>query len=900
MSAGDPGGWRRVRRFFRVRPADEVDSEIAFHLAMRAAELEAVGLAPEEARERARHRFGDVDAIRDEAVTLAERRVRAGRRSEWWQGVVRDLQVAARGLARRPGLTAGAAVTLALAIGVATSVLAVADAFLLRPYPVPFGDRLVAVAESDRSNDLASNVAFPTFEALRAERGVFEDGVAWTGETVSIRAGAGDAAERRFLQVATGNLFSLLRVPMALGRGFTPEEDRQRAPVLVLSHRYWQSRFGADPSVVGRAVLVGGVPMTIIGVTARGYAGTSNLIAVDGFATLGAMTLWRPSFAAAFTDTRAASLKVWMVRRPGVSMAQVERAAATVSAWLEALPAMRGRGLRVLVMPEWRARPDPAIAANVPVVMVLFGALALLVLVAASVNVAGLALARAQARRGELALRRALGASRARLGRLVVAESLLLGAIALVPGIGLALWLVHRLASIHLATDLPVQFDLEPGWRTYAGGVVVAMGAGLLAGLAPAWQAGRSAPTGALRDEGRGSVGGRARTRLRTTLVVAQLAASLVLLVSAGLFVRSLRGASRVDPGFRTDRLLLASTDVSLAGYDSVRARRFYDALVRRVEALPGVERAALATEVPQGYNHGIADAYVDGVTDGGSDHVGLMATRVSAGYFATMGIAVRAGREFAAGDTSGAPRTVMLNEAAARLLFPGRDAVGESMRLERGGPPVQVVGVVRDVKIVFLGESPRPSMYLPLGQRMREELTLHVATTGDPAAMAGTVRAAFRAVDPALPVYDVRTMEEHLGGGISLVLVRLAAAAATGIGVLGLVLTMVGVYGVVSYGVAQRTREFGVRMALGADRGDLLARVLREGVMLLAAGAGVGAVAALAVSQAMAALLMGVGARDLVAYGGALAVLALAVLLATWLPARRASRMEPVQALRM
>jgi predicted permease len=461
-------------------------------------------------------------------------------------------------------------------------------------------------------------------------------------------------------------------------------------------------------------------------------------------------------------------------------------------------------------------------------------------------------------------------------------------------------WVIGWFGSIRLSTDLPVRFDVDPDWRVAAFTALVALIAGVATGLAPAFHGTQGGVAHTLREGGRGGGAGAARQRLRSTLVVAQVAVSLVLLVCAGLFTRSVRNATRIDLGFRPDHLLMTSTDVAFQRYDSTKGVRFYRELLERAASLPGVRSVALSESMPLGYNNNGLDLYFDEDVPHAVDNRSASDFDVvSADYFTTLGLPIVAGRGFTRFDTDSSERVIVVSEAFARTFYPGKDAVGRHVRFSKDGTPLQIIGVAHDTKHVFVNEDAKPFVYRPVTQAYRTDMTLLVRTRGDPAPMLPATRDLFRQLDRDLPVYDAKTMEQHLASGISILFMRLAAVLAAAVGLLGLVQTVVGLYGVIAYGVSQRTREFGIRMALGARASDVVSGVLRQGAILTAIGLAIGLGIALAVTRLMSRLLVGVSTTDIVTFGTAVVVLALMALVSTYLPARRAARMEPVDALR-
>jgi predicted permease len=535
-----------------------------------------------------------------------------------------------------------------------------------------------------------------------------------------------------------------------------------------------------------------------------------------------------------------------------------------------------------------------------PLVATIFLALVGLALLVACANVTNLLLARAVSRTTEIAVRRSLGATGRRLIQQLLTESLLLAVAALAVGLLLARWSMSWINSLQLAVDPPVHFTVTIDWRVFAYAAAAALTAGVLSGLAPAFRGARLSLSEHLKEGGRSGSAGRSRGRLRNALVVTQVAISLVLLICAALFTRSVSAAARADVGFRTDSLLMLSVDVGTLRYSEQRGRQFYATLLERAQALPGVQSAAIARDVPFAGGTHVADVYLDerpaGIADG---HAMIAMNVVTPGYFGTMGYRLLSGREFVRQDSDSSPPVLIVNAAMAARLWPDQSALGKRLRLRADGPSLEVVGVVGNGKWNFLNDAPTPMLYRPLAQRYTSPVTLHVVSTLPPSALTAPLRSIVRDFDPELVPYGLRTMQEHLNNGIAAFFVRIAATLAMAIGMLWLVQTVVGLYGVIAYTVSQRTHEFGIRMALGAHAGDVTRSVLRQGVLLIAGGVAVGLALALAITRLLSSLLVGVSTTDARAFAGASGVLIALALASCYLPARRAARMQPVTALR-
>jgi predicted permease len=811
------------------------------------------------------------------------------RSRQWRLLMIRDdVRDALRSLRRRPGLSAAIILTLGLTIGANTTTFSWMDALVLQPLPgVPDAAQvqMVRMASSTRNN---LSLSYPNYRELRAAGLPALTGLA-VKDMLPVTARVGDdAPERVWLEVGSGNLFEVLHVTAAHGRVLQPADEETRASVVVLADHYWRARFAARTTVIGETLTVNGLPFTIVGVAPPGYQGAMGGLAMDMFAPVTAH--------AAITgrnvlDSRGSGWLIGLTRvAPGATQAQATQQLAAAARRLDEqdfIPEGWTLGLAPLT-------EDGAARVLLPLVSILSVVVAIVLLIACA-NVAGLLMARALARRDEFAVRAALGASRWHLVRQLLVESLVLSAAGGVVGIVMALWTSRMLVALLPPLPYPVALHSSVNLRVvlFSAGVVVL--ATLVFGLVPALQGSRSALGRALRI-GRGDVGG-SRARLRRGLVVAQVALALVLLVAAGLFVRTLSHAYTVDTGFSRRDAVLASFDVSALRLDDAGGRAMMDAMVARVSALPAVERASLSNLVPLSVGGGAdTSPTIEGYTPAPSEDVAIFYALTGADYFETMGIPLVAGRGITAADRQDAAPIVVINETMARRYWPGRSAIGG--RLQAFGRQwITVVGIARDGKYGQLSEDPRPVMYLPVQQVYRSNSILHVATRGDAAAAIADVRQAIADVAPGLALFDVRTMEEHLRMAVA---IPRAAAMLLGVfGGLALMLAAIGLYAVLAFSVSQRTREIGVRMALGADRRVILGQMLREGGVLVAGGLVVGLGLAAVAMPLLASQLIHVSPTDLLTYAATATVLGTVAVGAMWIPARRAARLNPVEAIR-
>jgi predicted permease len=867
---------RRLRaRLWRVPVEREVEAELAFHLEMRVAELVEEGMDPASAREAALRRFGDLAAITATCRTLGSERDRAMDLADRFAELRQDVRYALRHLRANPVFALVAALTVALGIGTSTTIFGIVDAVLLRPLPYREPERLVRLWESNPTVERFS-VSEPNFLDWRARARSFESLAAYGGAFVSL-TGSGEP-ERLRAGVATHTLFRLLGVPPLLGRTIVEEESRPGtdARVVVLSYGLWRRHFGGDPRAVGRTLTLDGTAYQVVGVMPA------------GFDYPGRRDLWLP-----FTPNAAASrgnhvLSVAARLKPGVTVAQA-------SAEMQAIARDLARqypesnadwSVTVASFGDWIVSPD--LRARV---LVLLAAVGLLLLMAC-VNVANLLLARATARQRDTGLRAALGAGRARLVRQLLTESLVLALIGAAVGIALAAAVVPALRAA-AADAVPRLDEMRVDWRVIGFGVAASVLTGLLFGLAPAAQASRTSLATMLRDGSRVAASGRARS----ALIVASVGLAMLLLVGAGLIGGSFVRLMRVDPGFDARGVLTGSIALPNERYPQDAQRElFWSEMVRRLSAIPGVSVAASTNLAPfSGGNTGIpytvpgraADAFLQ--ADWRS---------VTPGYFRALGLRLKRGRLLAETDVRAAPSVIVVSERMATKLWPNENPVGKQIRVEGADRPLwTVVGVVGDIHDGALEAEPREMMYLSYHQVSWGSMWFVVRTQGDPARLAGAVGREIRAIDPALPVSDVQPLARLVADATAqprlttLVFVLFAGAA--------LGLAVVGVYGIVAYGVAQQTREIGVRLALGARPTAILARVVAHGLRLAGAGIALGVTAAYALSRFLAGILYGVTPTDVLTYAGVAFVLAAAAALASAIPAASAARLDPVTALR-
>jgi predicted permease len=816
-------------------------------------------------------------------------------RSRSWrlEMLLTDLRLAMRLLlVRRPLFTALATATLAIGIAANAVIYSWVDGLLLNPLRgVADQHRLAVVTVTTASRDGLS-FSYPNYVDVRAARGgAYTDLAVFGSAAMSLRTDR--VPERVWGQLFSGNMFDLLGVQPALGRLLTEEDDRAPGgePVAVLAHAFWQRQFGGRASVIGETLVLNNRAFTIVGVTPPAFQGTQGALAFDVFVPLSMQAVF---YAGDRLGDRGHGWLQAMARlAPDRSLADLQAALDVVAARLAAsYPASNeNRGLRAF--PLWRS-PNGGQSMLMPAFAVLAGIVGLLLLLVCT-NMAGLLLARAAGRAREMAMRHALGANRSHLVRQLLVESLVLSFLGGGLGLLAARWSGALLRAFIPPLSIPIAIDAGLSWRVAIFTAIVSGLAGLVLGILPAWQASRTSVRDALQD-GSGASSSWRRGRLRQGLVVAQVAVALVLLVAAGLFVRSMDQAYRMDAGFTTRQGVIGAFDVQSAGYDEARGRLAQARILEEVRAIPGVEAATLARRAPLNpTDSSDRSVEVEGYQPAPREEMSVFYNQVSAGFFETLGIPLREGRVFAASDASDAPRVIVISERMAQTYWRGRSAVGGRVRLADGW--VTVIGVVADGKYGSMTESPRSFMYLPLAQYYRADVRLIVRTTGAPGDVVPALRSAMARVDPSIPLFDITTIAEHVA--FSFFLFELLASLLGGFGIVATALAALGLYGVVAFSVAQRTREIGVRVSLGATRGDVLRLILRQACTLVGVGLVTGLVLAAGASRLMASQLVGVSPFDVPAYASTLLVVLGTTLVAATVPARAAMRLDPLTALR-
>lgn len=823
-------------------------------------------------------------------------------------GLLQDFRYALRQLCKSPGFFSIIVLTLGLGIGANTAIFSMVDWLVLRSLPIkdPAQLRYLAFGRSGSNSD--NQFSYPEFAAIKEQT---TD--AFSGMTPFIFGGLAGAQNSQSGLTADGNtkpvqtayvggdFFSLMGISPAAGRFILSSEGKTAGadPVVVLSYHCWQSRFASDPAIIGKSVSINGHAVSIIGVAPKEFLGPSPLLEVQAFLPLSMYVVERGVGSDFLTDSRARSLLVFARVNPRADAKDLQNEMAVIGQrLLKQYPRDRGIG-------ELRARElrPPGIVGGeqnpFPKLGALFLTLAAMVLVLACVNVANLFLVRAASRQREMAVRAALGAGNGRLVRQLLTESLVVAGFGCALGILLGVYSTRLFDSLPLQTELPVVFNFGFNWHIFAYAMGSAVVTAMLVVVVPAVRIWNGNLREILHEGGRTSTGGR--QRLRGVLVAGQVAGSLTLLIVSGLFVRSLRGVQHSDLGFNPDHVLNLTLDPNEIGYTEAQGRTFYQAMLERTRALPGVESASLASVVPLSDSVEGVDLSIPGFyspADQQPPHVETDA--VSPGYFTTMNIALDRGRDFRDADNDTALHVAVINEAMAQRYWPGQDVLGKSFSLTSDPKhSLSIVGVAQNSRMGQLYGAFEPIFYVPVAQGYVSTQTLQIRSARSMQELVSEVRAVADSLAPAIPIYGVRTMTDALHGGNGLLFFEVGASLAAALGLLGMVLAIVGVYGVMSYAVSQRSSEIGVRMALGAQKGDILRMIGRQGAVIVASGLVFGLVVAFAVGRLVGDFLVGITSSDPTTYAGVSILLATVALAATYIPTRRATKVDPMVALR-
>ncbi len=808
---------------------------------------------------------------------------------------IQDIRYGARQLIKNPGITVAAILCIALGIGANTATFSFANSILMFEPPVREADNLIRMFIGWDSGLDYGSWSYPDLVDFRDRSDVLDGLVGERPHPLHLSYEGEN--ERVWGMIVTGNYFSELGIDLGMGRGFNPDEYNARgeSPVVVISHDMWQTRMGSDPEILGKTIVLNRLAFTVIGVTQEGFHGTHVGFAPDLWATFMMAEALMPGNRVLDARGNHGIQFVTGRLKPGVTRDQARESLNALMTQLTEEYPDTNTGKSIIVYSESEGNLHPMVRdAFVGFIAAMFLVVGL-ILILACANVAGLLLARSAAREREIGIRLSLGASRSRLIRQLLTESTLLALLAGGTGLLMSFWLVRLVATMEPPSDLPMSWDVAIDMRVLTFTCLATVLTGILFGLVPALQATRQNLVDALKEGT--SVAARRSSLTRWALVVCQVALSLVLLIGSALAVRGLQAAGDIDPGFEPDNLLIASVDLDLQGYDEDRGLQFHQQLRERLSATPGVVSVGYGDSIPLNLGSNSSGVVPEGyeVAEGSAPPI-VDRNMVDHGYFEAMGIPILRGRSFRESDNDEAPPVMLVNEAFAERFWPGDNPIGKQVRT--WSDDFEVIGVVPTGKYISLGEDPRPYYYMSMNRFYSGAFFIHVRTAGDPGAMLETLRRQVQELDASLPVSSLQTMHEALG--IAFLPARLAATVVTGFAVLALTLAAIGLYGVIAYSVSQGTREIGIRMALGAEATDVLKLVVRQGMVLTAIGLALGVFGGYALAQLMAMLLYGIRPTDVIAFIVASLILAAIALIATYLPARRATRIDPMIALRV
>jgi macrolide transport system ATP-binding/permease protein len=872
--------------FRRDRLDESMEEEMRFHIEERAADLQRSGLPEDEARRKAHLEFGGKETFKEQC--------RDTRAFQWIHGFISDLRFGVRMLRRSPGFAVLAILCLTIGIGANAAVFGWIEGTLFRPYPlVTHQERLFVMAGTARGVTGYEPTSWPDLLDFQRNCQLIDSFVAEhiVGTTLSV----GDRAQRAVGSLVSANYFDALGIQPVLGRGFQPGDDtgRNAHPVVVISYQLWQERFHGDRSILGKTQMMNGLPHTIVGVAPEGFYGT-----FVGYA----WQFWVPasmqerfdSSGYQLEDRGARWIEGFVRLKPGVSVAQAQQEISAVAKRLENdfSDTNRGRGIKLL--PLWQS-PFNASQSMLPTLKIT-ALVVFFVLVIACANVSNLLLVRAFARRHELTVRMAVGAGRGRLIKQLLTESLLLASVALAGGIFVAHWCRNLLVLLVPPRSGPIFMKGEIDWRVLALTAGLCLLSILLFGVIPALQTSHLDISAALKCESVGVIGTRGKSKLRSALILLQVALSFVLLVGAGLLLKSVQRIRDASPGFSRDGILISGVNLIAANYEPLRAKTFQDELLNRIQSIAGVESAAYARVVPFSYiGYSSAPIAVDGYQVARDEQPTADYDEISPAYFSTVGIPLVSGRDFTRADDENAPLVAIVNETMAAQYWRGADPLG--MRLQVKGRWIRVIGVAKNAKYQNMLEDEKPFFYVPLRQSPSAQVSLLLRTRQDPSTMGPVVAREVHTLDANVAPFGILTMREQISRQT---LTQLVAGRFLAIfGGLALLLATIGLYGVMSYAVSQSTRELGLRVALGAAPSHLLRLVMSRGLVLIALGIAIGLTVALATTRLFGYLLYGVNPRDPLSFGSALVIITIASMAACLLPAWRATRTDPLRALR-
>ncbi len=881
-----------VRALFEKSKLDrEMGLEMHSHIEMQTRENLEAGMKPDEARRAAHRQFGSIESIKETC--------REQRGVSWIENLVRDVGFGGRMLRNNPGFTAVAVLTLALGIGANTAIFTLANFALFGSSPAEKADELVSVFFGDSRGQGTSNHSYADYMDYRRETTDVLSGIAaFTPVPANLLVGQG--TERISVGLVSDNYFSVFGLRPIVGRAFSPDENRTPGahPVAVISESLWRRQFAGDRELTTKTIWLNNASYNVVGVLPESAARMVAVIKVDVFVP--AMMQGVVGQGRDYLSERGN--KEFMVvgrLRPGVALARAQSGLNILAARLaKQYPEAwsdHGRVRPLTLVPQSQSQLPFELRGYVVRFVVLLLCVAGAVLLIACANIANFLLARATARRREIAVRIALGASRWRIIRQLVTENLLLSLAGGTAGLLVAFWSADLLAAFVPSVGVPLAFKLGLDFRVLAFNLAVTLATAVAFGLAPALQASRPEVAQGLKEGEDLHASGQRCLSLRNVLAVGQVAVSLVLLLCAGMFLRSLGKLRSMEPGFNTEKVALFSVDLALQGYSAEGSRAFYDQVVERIQHLPGVAAVEAARRVPIGLSK-VGQQFIAEGRDIKPEEAYFGFNIVGPHYFETMEIPILRGRSFTALDRQGVARVAIINQTLAERLWPGQDPVGKRL-FQENNLSLKIIGVCKACKYHSLSEGPTPFVYLPLLQNFAPSLTFHVRTRSAPAALLHVLRQEALALDHTLAVFDLKTMNEHLA--VSMLPVRVGAVLLGIFGALALGLAMLGLYGVMSYAVTRRTREIGIRVALGARRSDVLRLIVRHGMKLTSIGVFIGLLLGSGVTAVIASQLYGVSPADVVTLAGVALALAGVALLSCYLPARRGAKVDPMIALR-
>ena len=822
---------------------------------------------------------------------------------KFMETLLQDIRYGLRSLRKSPGLTAIVAATIAIGVGANTAMFSLVNGFLIRPLPVPSPDQLAVLAIQEKNSPLgAHGFSYPEFVAFRQQAAASCEVFGQALARGSLGLTSDGRTDRVSITAVSKNYFSGLGVNPALGRLILPNEGEGpgERPVLVLGYSLWQKSFGGDPSVIGKQVRIDGKPVEIVGVVPKQFHGSFSIFEMDGYVPLSTIFPSNGSGINFWSDRNTRLILAMGRLKPGVSMVKAQSLFDVISErQAEQYPAS-DKGFSVRVLPERRSRPIPYANNSFFLISALFLVLSAIILLLACTNVVSILMAQTSSRMRELAIRTALGGSRRRLVRQILTETMLLASFGGLLGVLLGMWASSLSGAIH-PSGVPLQLDFGFDWPVFAYAFGLVLFTGIFVGLAPALNATRSDVNAVLHQGNRNELRGYGRHGVRRDLMVLQVAGSLTLLIVAGLFVRSLQNAEHMNLGFNPDQVLNVTLDPKANDYNETQTREFYRELELKVRAMPGVQSASLASSVPISTFPSGQRIYVENRPVLPDRPVPkILFNRIDSGYFETMSIPVLLGRGFLDSDNERAPLVAVINQTMASRLWPGENPIGKRLSVEsESGPFLGIIGVVRDSKYQSIAEDSQPYFYIPLEQNYTSFRILQVRSSVAPALLTGQMQREIRELNPAITVVDIRTMEESLQGATGFFIFRLGASLAAFIGTMGLILAVIGVYGMVSYTAARRTQEIGVRIALGANSYQILELIVGQGVRTVFMGVIAGLIAAWALTRTMSHLLVGISPDDPIVYIAVSVALSSVALVASYIPARRATKVDPMVALR-